>query len=99
MKYQIQLVNERGRGLSSLDRKSMPSYHGILGIHEARSHALGRTVPTAYLLSSTDGNESPLLPVLQDAVVLYLRDGTMRIRGFEFIEGVQYGQTWDVRTR
>ena len=99
MKFELQPVNEKGRALSRLERQAMPRYHGVLKIHEARSHTLGRTVPTACLFSSTDGTESPLLPVLQDAVVLYYQGGTMRVRGFEFIEGVQYGQTWDVRTR
>lgn len=97
MKVEVQMVNEKGRGLSAKERTSMPKYRGVLRIHEDRSQELGRIMPTARLLSATDGAELPLVPALHDAAVLFLADGRMRVRGFEFIEGVQFGQTWDVK--
>lgn len=97
MKVEIQQVTERGRSVSARERALRPSYRGMLRMQEARNHALGRTVVTAELFSLTDGPESVLVPTLHDACVLYLVNGRMRVRGFEFVEGVQYAQTWDVR--
>lgn len=97
MKVEVQLVNEKGRGLSARERTNSPKYRGRLCIREARSHELGCITPTAHLLNTTDGTELALLPALHDAAVLFLNDGKMRIRGFELIEGVQFGQTWDVK--
>ncbi len=96
MKVEVQMVNEKGRGIPAKERTTMPKYRGVLRIHEDRSQALGRITPTARLLSATDGVELPLVPALHDAAVLFLKDGRMRVRGFEFVEGVQFGQTWDV---
>ncbi len=75
----------------------MPTYRGKLCIQEARSNELGRVTPTAQLVSGTDNCELPVVPALNDAAVLFLKHGQMRIRGFEVIDGVQYGQTWDVK--
>jgi acyl-CoA hydrolase len=97
MKVEVQLVNEKGRSLPARERTSMPVYRGILSIQEARSHELGRITPTAQLVSGTDGTGLPLLPALSDAALLFLTQGQMRVRGFECVDGVQYGQTWDVR--
>ena len=97
MKVEVQLVNEKGRGLPARERTRMPKYRGRLCIRETRCHELGRITPTAQLLDPTDGTEQVSLPALHDATVLFLNDGQMRIRGFEFIEGVQFGQTWDVK--
>lgn len=97
MKVEVQLVNEKGRGIPVRERSRMPKYRGLLRIQEARCHELGRVTPTAHLLSPTDEVELPLLPALHDAAVLFLKNGQMRVRGFEFIEGVQFGQTWDVK--
>lgn len=68
-------------------------------MQEARSHQLGRIVVTAELISCTDGSDAPVVPVLHDADVLFLRDGQMRIRGTEFVDGAQFGQTWDVKVQ
>lgn len=97
MKVEVQLVNEKGRGIPATDRARMPKYRGVMRIHEARNQALGRIVVTAELLSSTDGADSALIPALHDAGVLFLANSQMRIRGFELVEGTQYGQTWDVK--
>lgn len=97
MKVEIQMVNEKGRSIPAKDRASMQKYRGMLCIQEARSHELGRIVVTAELRSGTDGDETALVPALFDAGVLFLSKGQMRVRGFELVGGVQYGQTWDVR--
>jgi hypothetical protein len=96
MKVEVQLINEKGRGIPTKDRSFMPKYRGRLRIREARSQAFGRIVNMSDLLSLTCGTEDALLPSLHDASVIFLNKGTMRIRGFEVINGVQYGQTWDL---
>lgn len=97
MKVEVQLVNERGRPVATRQRAAMPKYRGALRVHEERIQALGRNVVTAQLLSETDGADVPLLPTLHDASMLFLKGDQIRVRGFELVEGVQYGQTWDIR--
>ena len=97
MKVEVQLINENGRSIAASDRTSMKKYRGHLRIREARSQSLGRTGLTSDLLSATSDADDALLPTLHDANVIYLSKGTMRIRGFEVVDGVQYGQTWDLK--
>lgn len=97
MKAQVQMLNENGRPVPNRERSKLATYRGQLRIHESRSGALGRITPVAELVSATDGTQLPLVPSLHDAAVLFLRDGQLRIRGFEVVDGVQFGQTWDVR--
>lgn len=97
MKVEVQLINEKGRSVSAPERSSLPTYRGVLRIQEGRNQSLGRVVVTAELLSRTDGSQPPLVPTLHDAGVLYVCDNQMRIRGFEVVDGAQYGQTWDVK--
>lgn len=91
------MLNEHGRPLPAKERKLMPKYRGMLSIHEARSGELGRITPMAQLVSATDSTAGHILPALHDAAVLFFKDGQMRIRGFELVNGAQFGQTWDVR--
>lgn len=97
MKVEVQLINEKGRPVAAAERKALRKYRGVLRLHEERVHDLGRAVVTANLISQTDGTDSTLLPTLHDASLLFVRDQQMRIRGFELLDGVQYGQTWDVK--
>ena len=97
MKVEVQLVNEKGRGIPTKERASMQAYRGELLMQESRCHELGRIVVTAELRSITDGDEAVLLPTLFDAGVLFMSKERMRVRGTEFVDGIQYGQTWDVR--
>lgn len=97
MKVEVQLVNERGRPVTAKQRAAMPKYRRVLQVNEERVQALGRAVVTAQLLSETDGTHSPVLPVLHDASMLFVLGDQIRVRGFELVEGVQYGQTWDIR--
>jgi hypothetical protein len=97
VKVEIQLVNEKGRAIQTKDRARMPMYRGGMRIQETRCHELGRIVATAELCSVTDGDETLLVPSLFEARVLFLSKGQMRVRGTEFVGGIQYGQTWDVR--
>jgi hypothetical protein len=97
MKVQVQLINERGRPLPSKARAKMPTYRGILRVNEERVQELGRAVVIAELVSETEASANPLLPTLHDASMLYVKGSQIRVRGFEFVEGAQYGQTWDIK--
>src|SRR5450830_129431 len=97
MKVEVQLVNEKGCAIPAKQRAAMPKYRGILHVRETRVHALGRILPTAELYSNTDKAKQDLVPMLYDADVLFLLNNQMRIRGFEMVNGVQYGQTWDIK--
>ncbi len=97
MKVEVELINERGRIVATKTRATMPRYRGVLRMNEERIQVLGRAVMIAQLVSGTDGTDTPLLPVLHEATVLYMRGAQIRVRGFELVDGVQYGQTWDVK--
>ena len=99
MKVEVQLVNEKGCPIPTRERQSMPKYCGTMHVRESRVHALGRILPIAELYSETDKAKQQLVPMLHDADVLFLLKNQMRIRGFEIVEGVQYGQVWDVRVQ
>ncbi len=58
-------------------------------------HPLGRVVTTAHVIDTVDNIESTLIE-LYDVTLLWIDGKQMRLRGFEDVEGVQYGQTWDV---
>ena len=94
MKVEVQLLSDKGRMVPVALRRSMRKFTGSLHINEVRETYLGRSVTVANLLGT---DQDPLLPQLHDAVVLHVEGDRMRIRGFEIQEGVQTGQTWDVK--
>lgn len=97
MKVEVQLLSEKGRTVPRSMHLSLRRYTGAFTLREARSTELGRTSLVASLHSGTDAPSEPLLPLLHDAAVLHVEGGRLRVRGFEFLDGVQLGQTWDVR--
>lgn len=97
MKAEVQLLNENGRPVSAKQRKLLPTYRGQLRVHEARSGELGRITQMAFLVSDIDTTEAHVVPALHDAAVLFVKDGVIRVRGFEMVNGAQFGQTWDVK--
>lgn len=97
MKVEVQLLSAKGRAVPRSMHRSLRRYIGVFTLREARSTELGRASLVASLHSGTDAPSEPLLPLLHDAMVLHVEGGRLRVRGFEFLEGVQLGQTWDVR--
>lgn len=97
MRVEVRPINVRGKPLPKADRDKFAPSRGRLALSENRVHALGRVVTSATLKSLADGLENLLLPELYDAQVLWLIDTSMRIRGFEDVDGVQYAQTWDIK--
>lgn len=99
MKVEIQLINERGRPVAAKTRSTMSTYRGVLRMREERVHELGRTVVVAKLVSSTDGTDSELVPALHEASMLFLNGAQLRVRGYELVGGIQFGQTWEIRVQ
>jgi len=97
MKVEVQPIYEKGKSARAKERVALPKYRGTLRVREERVHELGRMVTVAAVLSDTDGAESPVLPALHDACLLYVNGSQLRIRGFELVGDAQYGQTWDVK--
>jgi hypothetical protein len=94
MKVEVKLLNDKGSPVPAAALKSQKRYLGALGMAEARSSVFGRSVMVAHLRSASDED---LLPMLHDAVVLRLEGDRIRIRGVEILNGVHYGQTWDMK--
>jgi len=94
MKVEIKLLNDKGRPVPPAALRSQKRFTGELALAEVRSTEFGRILVAANLLS-TDKEE--VLPRLHDAVVLRVDGERMRIRGVETLNGVQHGQTWDVK--
>jgi hypothetical protein len=99
MKVEVQTIYEKGKAVRAKDRAAMPKYRGTLRVREERVGDLARAVTTAALVSDMDGTETPVLPALHDANLLFLQGEQLRINGFELVDGAQYGQAWDVKVR
>lgn len=78
-------------------RNTTPSVTGILNLHEERVARIGRTVRIARIKDATDATIQSKVAPLYDAVIEYLVDDQMRIRGIEEEEGAVYAQCWDIR--
>lgn len=97
MKVEVQPIYEQGRSARAAERASQRKYRGLLLLREERLHALGRITTVATLLSEVDGADTPVLPALHDASVLSIDGSRVRIRGFELVDNIEYGQVWDVK--
>lgn len=98
MKVEVNCINRQGRPLSRTERQQQPALRGELKVFENRLHVFNRTVLCAQIVSTTDGLDSPVLPELTDAQLIWLDGGRIRLRGNELVGGALYAQTWDIRT-
>lgn len=87
----------RGVSIPAKVRDSTPNITGVLHVHEERVARIGRTVRIARIKDPSDATVQSKIAPLYDAVIEYLVDDHMRIRGIEEEEGVVYAQCWDVR--
>lgn len=99
MKVEVQLLHSKGTKMSPDMRKAAPKYSGMLSLREEKIPSLERHSLVATLLSVREKAPTPVLPVLHDAIVVHVEKDRLRIRGFEILEGVQTGQTWDVKVK
>jgi hypothetical protein len=96
MRVEVRPINQKGKLLKKVDRLSTPPCRGELKVLENRLHHLGRAATCARAVSTADGLETDLLPELVDAAILWVDEKTIRLRGTEVIDDVQYSQTWDI---
>ena len=87
----------RGVSIPPKVRDTTPSVTGVLHLHEERVARIGRTVRIARIKDPADATIQSKIAPLYDAVIEYLVDNQMRIRGIEEEEGVVYAQCWDIR--
>ena len=66
---------------------------------DIHGRAASTSVLTARVVGRADATGQPLLPDLLDATVLALRGSTMRIRGFEVVNGQHLCQVWEVEVQ
>ncbi len=95
MRVRVRPINLRGQPLRKDERLEREVYEGRLALQEVRINDFGRALTRARVTDLLEGNEKVMLELL-DAVVIWIGEQSMRIRGFETVAGVQYGQTWDV---
>jgi hypothetical protein len=95
MHVKVRKINSMGKPLFSGDPTRQTVFPGRLKVMENRIHALGRVVVTASIIDTIDANAATLIE-LYDAVLLWADEKRMRMRGFEDIDGIQYGQTWEI---
>lgn len=95
MKVKVRPINVNGRIEFKKQRERREVYAGNLRVFEDRMHKVGRVVTVARVVSTVDSAESTLLE-MYDATLLWAEGGQMRLRGFEEVGDVEYGQTWDV---
>ena len=97
MLVEVRPLNLRGRLLFKDERGKAPPCRGMLRVKEKLIRSFGRTVPVAGLFSANDGFAEEMLPTLLDARILWAEQGRMRLHGQELVDGVLYGQTWDIK--
>ena len=97
MKVEVKLLSDKGRAVPKGMLSARRRYTGAFSLQEARSKELGRSCFMANLLSTSESAQEPVLPPLHDATLIHAEDGRMRVRGFEFLDGTQLGQTWEVK--
>jgi hypothetical protein len=97
MEAKIRALRKDGRNLNGDQLKGVPRRVGILRVTEDRDIELNRPMVRARLLDPTRTSESDLLPPLDDARLLFLDKGKMRLTGIERLAERDVAQTWDVR--
>jgi hypothetical protein len=95
MRVQVRRLNSNGKPLFKDEPARQSVYSGNLKVVENRIHKQGRVVITASVIDAIDANAAILIE-LYDAVLLWADGKKMRMRGFEDIDNVQYGQTWEI---
>jgi hypothetical protein len=96
MRVKVTPMRQKGRNLHREAVLQQPKYLGDLRVDELRDPELGRPIVYARLTDMATGIETDVLPQLGDARLLWAAKDTMRLAGFERIEGTDYAQTWSV---
>ena len=95
MRVKVRSLNYRGRPLFKEERACSEEFAGILKVVEDRLHRFGRVALSATLTNAIGESPVPILE-LHDVELLWLEGTSLRLRGFEIHDLVEYGQTWVV---
>jgi hypothetical protein len=95
MQVKVRPLNYQGRPLFKDELKLRDAYAGTIKVMENRVHRLGRVVTTATF-TGRQGDVDTVTLTLRDVNLLWMDKRKLRLRGFEDIDGVEYGQTWDI---
>lgn len=95
MKVLVRPINLNGRPEFKKQRERREAYQGDLKVFHELDKDVRRHVIKAQVLNSTD-NVGAIMREMHDVVLLWLDGRSMRLRGFEIADGVQYAQTWEV---
>lgn len=94
MQVRIRPLRRQGVLITREELSRRPPHVGRLRVAEERDPALARPVLRAQLLDSTSGTETDVLPQLNDARLLWVDKGEMRLLGTERLKDAEYAQTW-----
>ena len=81
MRAEIRPIYVCGKPLNKALRESQAALTGTLQVNERRIDALGRVTLCATLTDATSGLNTPKLPELANAELIWLSDAKMRLRG------------------
>jgi len=96
MQVRVQILRRNGVPITRRELLSCPVRVGLLSVKEARDPMQSRPVLQARLLDRTSGIEVDVLPQPNDARLLYVEDGKMRLIGTERNDQAEYAQMWAV---
>lgn len=96
MRVQVLQLRRNGVPVTRAELLECPRSLGKLRVKETRDPMQSRPVLQARLLDETSGVEVDLLPELNDAKLLFVEDGKMRLLGTERREDAEYAQMWAV---
>lgn len=94
MRVKVRPMRRFGRQFLSNEHNALPPHVGTLRVGEVRDLNLDRQVLRAQLVDLR--SEADVIPVLNDARLLWVGDSKMRLTGMESVGSVDYAQTWSV---
>jgi len=96
MQVRVQPLRRNGLPITHRELLTTPMRVGVLRVKEAQDPRQSRPVVQARLLDRNSGIEVDVLPQLNDAKLLYVEDGKLRLIGTERLDEAEYAQMWSV---
>ncbi len=94
MRFQVITMRSKGRNMHREAQLKVPKFTGDLSVDRQQDPELSRPLLRARLTDVAGGVETDVLPVLDDAQLIWAGNRKMRITGFERVDGADYAQTW-----
>lgn len=96
MRVQVITLRAKGRHLHREAQVNVPKFVGDLSVDRQQDPVLSRQVLRARLTDVTAGVNTDVLPVLDNAELIWVSDKRMRLTGTESLDGADYAQTWSL---